>query len=118
MLFRSVAAVATFVTDRWERWVQRAIAFACAYAVFYVIANGSAFVIYDRSSYELEVLKHWATPATGALAATIIASFFFPIRWTQRVWPGWTGVSPLSVMLAFVYLLRGWFIPSVGLILK
>src|SRR5215467_15277560 len=35
-----VAAVATFVTERWERSVQRAIAFACAYAIFYVIANG------------------------------------------------------------------------------
>jgi hypothetical protein len=113
-----VAAVATFVTDRWERWVQRAITFACAYAVFYVIANRVAFFIYDQASYELEFLKHWATPATGALAATVIASFFFPIRWTQRLWSGWTGVIPLSVMLVFVYLLRGWFIPSVGLILK
>jgi len=113
-----VAAVATFVTDRWERSVQRAITSACAYAVFYVIANGIALFIYDHSSYELEFLKHWTTPATGALAATVIASFFFPLRWARRLWSGWTGVIPVSVMLIFVYLLRGWFIPSVGLILK
>src|SRR5215813_8684763 len=59
-----------------------------------------------------------STAAIGALVATVIASFFFPIRWTQGVWSGWTAVIPLSVMLVFVYLLRGWFIPSVGLILK
>jgi len=113
-----VAAVGTFIPSRWEPWIQRAITFACVYAVLYMIANAIALLIYDRASYELEFLKHPATPAITALLATVIASFFFPTRWTQRLWSGWTGLIPLGVMLVFVYLLRGWFIPSVGLILK
>jgi len=114
----AVAAIALLVSDRWESWIQRAIIFSCVYAVLYVIVNGLALFIYDRASYELEFLKHPATAATGALVLAVAASFFFPIRWTRRLWSGWCGVIPLSVMLVFVYLLRGWFIPSVALILK
>src|SRR5215831_3376331 len=112
----AVAAIALLVSDRWESWIQRAIIFSCAYAVLYVMVNGLALFIYDRASYELEFLKHPATAATGALVLAVAASFFFPIRWTRRLWSGWCGVIPLSVMLVFVYLLRGWFIPSVALI--
>jgi hypothetical protein len=114
----AVAAVAAFFPERWEAWIQRAIVFACAYAVLYVIANALAFFIYDRASYELEFLKHPATTATTALVAAIVAGFFFPASWTGRVWSGWCGVIPLGVMVVFLYLLRGWFIPSVALILK
>jgi hypothetical protein len=114
----AVAAVAAFVPKRWEAWIQRALVFACAYAILYVIANALAFLIYERASYELEFLKDPATPAIAALVAAVAASFFFPARWMQRVWSGWCGVIPVSVMLVFVYLLRGWFIPSVALILK
>ncbi len=111
-------AVATFMPDRWDRWVQRAITFAFVYAVLYVIVYYLALFIYDQATIELEFLKHPASSAIGALAAAVIASIFFPIRWTQRVWSGWTGVIPLSVMLVFVFLLRGWFMPSVGIILR
>jgi hypothetical protein len=114
----AVAAMATLVPDRWGSWIQRAIVFACSYAVLYVIANALALFIYDRASYELEFLKHPMTPATVALLATVAASFFFPPRWTGRVWSGWCGVIPVGVMLVFIYLLRGWFIPSAALILK
>jgi hypothetical protein len=115
----SVAGVvATLVPDRWDRWVQRAITFAFVYAVLYVIVHYVALFIYDQATVELEFLKHPATSATGALVAAAIASIFFPIRWTQQVWSGWTGVIPLSVMLVFVFLLRGWFMPSVGIILR
>jgi len=110
--------IATFVPARWDRWVQRAITFVFVYAVLYVIVYYLALFIYDQATVELEFLKHPATSAIGALLAAVIASIFFPIRWTQQVWSGWTGVIPLSVMLVFVYLLRGWFIPTVGLILK
>jgi hypothetical protein len=110
--------VATFIPDRWDRWVQWAITFAFVYAVLYVIVHYVALFIYDQATVELEFLKHPATSATGALVAAVIASIFFPIQWTQRMWSGWTGVIPLSVMLVFVFLLRGWFMPSVGIILR
>jgi len=113
-----VAAIAALVSERWESWIQRAIVFVCVYAVCYVIAYGLSLFIYDRASYELEFLKHPATPATAALVAAVAASCIFPARWTRRVWSGWCGIIPVSVMLVFVYLLRGWFIPSVALILK
>jgi len=104
-------AVATFMPDRWDRWVQRGITFALGYWGVFVIVYYLGLFIYDHATIELEFLKHPATSATGALVAAIIASIFFPIRWTQRVWSGWTGVIPLSVMLVFVFLLRGWFMP-------
>src|SRR5262249_21982193 len=103
-----VAIIAAFVPDRWGSWIQRAIVFASAYAVLYVIAYALALLIYDRASYELEFLKHPATPAAAALATTVAASFFFPARWTREVWSGWCGVVSVGVMLVFVYLLRGW----------
>jgi hypothetical protein len=111
-------AIATLVPERCDRWVQRAITFVFVYAVLYVIVHYLALFIYDQATVELEFLKHPATSAIAALLAAVIASIFFPVRWTQRVWPGWTGVIPLSVMLVFVFLLRGWFMPSVGIILR
>ena len=57
------------------------------------------------------------TAASGALMLSAI-SLAVPERIVARVWAGWTGVIAVCVMLVFVYLLRGWFIPSVGLILK
>jgi hypothetical protein len=113
-----VGAVAAFMPDRWDRWVQWAITFVFVYAVLCVVVHYVALFIYDQATVELEVLKHPATSATGALVIAVIAGIFFPLRWTQRVWSGWTGVIPLSVMLVFVYLLRGWFMPSVGIILR
>jgi hypothetical protein len=111
-------AVAAFMPDRWDRWVQWAITFVFVYAVLYVVVHYVALFIYDQATVELEFLKHPATSATGALVIAVIAGIFFPLRWTQRVWSGWTGVIPLSVMLVFVYLLRGWFMPSIGIILR
>jgi hypothetical protein len=113
-----VASIATFVPERWDPWVQRAITFAFVYAVLHVIIHYLALFIADRGTIPLEFLRHPATWTIGALLAAAIASIFFPVRWTQRLWPGWTGLIPLCVMLVFVFLLRGWFIPSLALILK
>jgi hypothetical protein len=112
------STMATFVPDRWDRWVQWVITFAFVYAVLYVIVHYLALFIYDQATVELEFLKHPATSAAGAFVAAVLASIFFPVRWTRRLWSGWTGVIPLSVMLVFVFLLRGWFMPSVGVILR
>src|SRR5262249_16269312 len=58
----AVAAVGSFIPSRWEPWVQRVITFVFVYGILYVIANAIALFIYDRASYELEFLKHPATP--------------------------------------------------------
>jgi len=113
-----VAALATVVPERWDSWVQRALTFAFVFAVLHVIIHYLALFIADRGTASLEFLRYPATWAIGALAASAIASIFFPARWTQRLWPGWTGLIPLCVMFVFVFLLRGWFVPSVALILK
>jgi len=57
------------------------------------------------------------TSALGAVAVSAI-SLAVPERIVARMWAGWTGVIAVCVMLVFVWLLRGWFLPSVGLILK
>lgn len=87
----AISVIATFVPERWERWVQRSITFACVYAVLYVIANVLAFFIYDRASYELEFLKHPATPAIGAFVAAVIASLFSPSNGSNGCGPAGPG---------------------------
>jgi len=57
------------------------------------------------------------TAGIGAVAISAI-SLAVPERIGARISPGWIGVIAVGVMLVFVYLLRGWFLPSVGLILK
>jgi hypothetical protein len=57
------------------------------------------------------------TAGLGAVALSAI-SLAVPDRVAARVSPVWIGVIAVAVMLVFIYLLRGWFLPSVGLILK
>jgi uncharacterized membrane protein YraQ (UPF0718 family) len=49
------------------------------------------------------------TSAIGASVAGAIASLI-PDQWTQRLWSGWSWAIPMAVILAFCYLLRGYFI--------
>jgi hypothetical protein len=56
------------------------------------------------------------TSALLAVAASAV-SLAVPERFAARVWSGSTVMIAVGVMLTFVYLLRGWFLPSVGLIL-
>jgi hypothetical protein len=60
----------------------------------------------------------WITTAALGAVALSALSLALPDRIVARVWSGWTAVIAVLVMLVFVFLLRGWFIPSVGLILK
>jgi len=52
----------------------------------------------------------WIT--TSALVALLVASIALttPQQWTARIWPGWTWLIPVAVMLFFVYLLQGYFL--------
>ena len=57
------------------------------------------------------------TAGMGAVALSAI-SLAVPDRVAARVSAVWIGMIAVGVMVVFVYLLRGWFLPSVGLILK
>ena len=107
--------------------------FSAAFVVLYLAAThfNLALFTYHPAQGELEFLTrppkggapamYWygwiATAAVGACVVAAI-SLAVPDRLAARVWPGWTPIIAVVVMLAFVYLLRGWFLPSIGLILK
>jgi hypothetical protein len=106
--------------------------FSAAFAVAYLLATyfNLALVTYHPITGELGFLAqprkegpamYWygwmMTSALAALAVSAV-SLAVPDRFAARVWSGWTGVIAVGVMVTFVYLLRGWFLPSVGLILK
>jgi hypothetical protein len=107
--------------------------FSAAFIVLYLVAThfNLALFTYHPVQGELEFLTQpakggapamywygWMT--TAALGAAVLAalSLAVPDRLAARVWPGWTPVIAVVVMLAFVYLLQGWFLPSIRGILK
>jgi hypothetical protein len=48
---------------------------------------------------------------TTAIGAAVIAGFasIVPEGVAKRVWSGWSWVVPIGVLVAFAYLLRGYF---------
>jgi hypothetical protein len=50
-----------------------------------------------------------ATAGIVALIAGVVASLL-PAGLARRLWPGWTWVVPVGVMVAFAYLLRNFFL--------
>ena len=101
-----------------------AITFACVFAVLYfaAAAYNLALFTYDAATNELFFLvwrkdvglpMYWygwiVTSAIGASVAGVIASII-PGQWAQRLWSGWSWAIPMAVILAFCYLLRGYFI--------
>ena len=101
-----------------------AITFACAFAMLYfaAAAYNLALFTYDAATSEffflvrrtgLDLPMYWygwiVTSAIGASVAGVIASLI-PNQWAQRLWSGWSWAIPMAVILAFCYLLRGYFI--------
>jgi hypothetical protein len=99
------------------------ITFAAAYAILYVFAvmyNLALFTYHPATEEFYPLVKkaiegpamYWygwiATSAIGAFMAAAVASLV-PIQWAKRLWSGWSWAVPLSVMLVFSYLLRGYF---------
>ena len=96
--------------------------FAAAFAVIYVIAEQTnwALVTYHPRIGELDWLAQPARSgpamywygwiATALLGASALSLAALPLtrRWQPPVWIGWA--VPLAVMLAFVYLMRGFFL--------
>jgi amino acid permease len=114
-------------------WFRRfSLAFGVAFAVLYTAAlkwDVALFTVYPSLGVVLPGTHHsrdvvapsmgsvvpamywygWiATAALGALVAGLVAALL-PARWTQRFWPGWVWVVPVTAMLACVYLTMPWF---------
>lgn len=101
-----------------------AIAFAVVYAVVYVVAveMNYALVTYHPALGEFALgvqpprdgpAMYWyGWLATAGISATVagLLARLLPESLAQRLWPGWTWVTALAVMLVFCYLLRGFFL--------
>jgi hypothetical protein len=102
----AVAWLAGFVP---EQWVQRAIFFGCVAAVGYLIFYTVALFTYDKAPVELEFLKSRSLAVAAALLAAIVISFFAPMRWQQRLWPGWVWLVPIGALAVLAYYLTPFF---------
>jgi len=100
------------------------VIFAAAFSVVYVLAvqNNWALFSYAPATGTFAPL---ATPAaagptmywygwiaTAAIAAGAVAGLasLLPERITKWVWPGWSWVVPIAVLIAFGYLLSDYFL--------
>jgi len=106
--------------------------FSAVFPVLYVVVTyfNLALFTYFPTQAELHFLVQrpkdgpsmfwygWILTAALGAAAVAAISLAVPERMTARIRPTWIGVIAIGVMLTFVWLLRGWFLPSVGLILK
>jgi hypothetical protein len=98
--------------------------FSVAFLVLYVIAveyNLAVFTYHPQlGQFALGVERPKAGPAmywygwivTSALGASIISilALGLPREWTARLWSGWVWVIAAAVIVAFAYLLRGYFL--------
>jgi hypothetical protein len=77
----------------------------------YDAATNELFFLVRRTGVDLPMYWYgWiVTSANGASVAGAIASLI-PDQWTQQLWSGWSWAIPMAVILAFCYLLRGYFI--------
>ncbi len=92
-----------------EPWLQRAITFAAAAAVSYLIVYTLALFIYDNAAVELEFLKTRWWSLIAALVIAAVISLFWPAKWTQRLWPGWIWVIPVGAIGVLTYYLTPYF---------
>lgn len=101
-----------------------AIVFAVVYALAYVVAVEANYALFTYHP----ALKEWGAgvqkardgPAmywfgwlvTSGFVATAagFAATALPESVTRRLWPGWTWVVAIGVMIAFCYLLRNLFL--------
>lgn len=104
-------------------------AFSASFAVLYLVSMyyNLALITYHPALKQIDWLvappktgpaMYWygwlLTAAVGSIAISALVTAL-PDRWLARFWPGLSWAIPLTVLLFFVYLLRGWFIAAGGL---
>ena len=100
-----------------------AIVFAVVFALAYVVAVEANYALFTYHP----ALKEWGAGvekardgpamywfgwlATSGIVATVagLAAAALPQSVARRLWPGWTWVVAVGVMVAFCYLLSGFF---------
>lgn len=100
--------------------------FSACFAVLYVLAmnfNLALLTYFPRThgvallaaapTTESGVAMYWygwlLTAALGS-ASVAAAALLVPDRWSARLWSGWSWLVPAAMIVALMYLLRGWFL--------
>jgi hypothetical protein len=100
------------------------VTFAAVFAVVYVLAveNNWALFSYAPATGQFTPLVTTTTTgptmywygwiATAAIAAGAVAALvsLVPESFAKWVWSGWSWAIPIAVLVAFGYLLRGYFL--------
>jgi hypothetical protein len=101
-----------------------AIVFAAAYAIIYVFAVEQNWALFTYHPVQNAVAplttKAPAGPtmywygwmSTAAIGAGVIAALaaLLPLGATRRLWPGLAWLGPVCAIVAFCFLLRGYFL--------
>jgi hypothetical protein len=101
-----------------------AIVFAAVYAIVYVICVEQNYALFSyhpaikkfgmgvQEPLDGPVMYWYGWMATSALAATItgLIAASLPQAIVRRLWPGWSWLVPVCVMVVFCYLLRKFFL--------
>jgi hypothetical protein len=100
-----------------------AVTFTAAFSIIYVLAVEYNWALFSYAPATRQ-FGPLVTPATAgptmywygwmtttAIGAAVIAGFasIVPEGVAKRVWSGWSWVVPIGVLVAFAYLLRGYF---------
>jgi hypothetical protein len=98
--------------------------FAIAFAVAYVVAVESNVAVFTyhpitgeldwgvKPAREGPAMYWYGWLATAGLTALVVAlaAKLLPERVAKSLWPGWSWLVPLLALLAFVWLLKGFFL--------
>jgi hypothetical protein len=102
----TLGAVATALP---ERYLQRLIFAGVLGAIAYMVLYTSALFIYDRATVEIAWLEsRWPSVSLAAVIGVLLG-LFIPVRWSNRLWPGWTWVVPLGALSVLGYYLSPYF---------
>jgi hypothetical protein len=100
------------------------VVFAVAFAAAYTLAVWNNYALFTYHPLLGEIVwgveksrdgpaMYWygwiTTALLCALGACAVAALI-PPRFVQRAWPGWAWLAPLCALLAFVWLLRNYFL--------